>query len=135
VREVIDSLNTANRVFESSKVFYEPKLLILVVNHLYTAASRAVFLYNKSSSAMTKHLNGRVVLLSGKDIPLVKIIQIKTRLKIIKDSFEKSPLVFKRDDKYVICSDLYDIIILTPEDVEEYLEAIGAFIEELKHVC
>lgn len=122
----------------------EPKILVSVANNTLRAiedAITAILEYEKTFKQIpsyTDTFEQKFIIFKNQIIPRYGLdkdyAKITQDLREITAAHNKSPMEFARKDKFVICSDTYEIRTLTKEDLKRIINKAKVFIEETQRI-
>lgn len=122
----------------------DPKILLSVLENTFlslTNAMAAILYYeqhNKRIQHFEENFNSKFDLFKLKVAGRYRIgreyvILINT-IKSILVSHKKSPVEFSRKDVFVICSDQYDMKVITEKEMRGYIEKAKGFLQEMQNI-
>lgn len=116
----------------------EPKILVNVARNILEAVEKAmtaILEYEKTFKKIHAYQNTfeyKLNILKNQIGPRYNIpiehLRLLQDLKEIMTAHKKSPIEFSRKDKFVICSDAYEIRTLTKEDLKRMISKAKVFI-------
>lgn len=119
----------------------EPKILVSVAGSLSNSvemAMTALLEYErlfKRIPSYSDNFDAKFLIFREKLVPRYGInrdyIKMLLDLKEIIAAHNKSPMEFSRSNKYIICSDTYEIRTLTKDDLKRLITKAKVFIEEM----
>lgn len=117
----------------------ESKILVSVAKNLYSAmedALTAILEHEKTFKNIpgySDNFDSKFIIFRDKIAPRYSVPSEHARfisdLREIMSAHSKSPMEFSRKDKFVICSDSYEIRTLTQNDLKKMLNKAKVFIE------
>ncbi|MCF7865849.1 hypothetical protein K9M18_00235 [Candidatus Woesearchaeota archaeon] len=122
----------------------EPKILLSVANNLFIALENtmtALLEYERTFKripAFSESFDLKFTLYKNKLEPKYNLNKDFSRMlqdlnEIVK-AHGKSPIEFSRKDKYVICSDSYEVRTLSQQDLKRMLSKAKVFIELINNI-
>jgi hypothetical protein len=131
--------NADHMMYMTYKVVKDPKLLLTIMDSVFLALTNAMnsVLHAehqfKNIPKVPEGFEAKFMLF--RDLSAQKYSIDDTYLKMIRDVKEvillhkTSPVEFTRKDKYVICSDSYEMQTITVEKIKEYLRLTKDFVK------
>jgi len=126
------------------KVVPDPKILLAIIERLrnglegsmgallqYERMYKRIPPYNKTYESMYDVFRTRIVKRYHINIEYITLIHEVDN--IIKQH-RKSPVEFRRHDKFVICSDDYRMKVITVDNIKAYIEKSKQFIRETENM-
>ncbi len=122
----------------------DPKLLVAVVQNLFLALSNAmgsVLYYErvfKRIPAFQETFTSKLAMFQEKCIEKYNVskeyITLMQNLRDIILAHRESPVEFSKKDKFVICSDDYQMKTITLPDIKEYVKKTKLFIQKTNSI-
>jgi len=126
------------------KVVKDPKLLLSIVdrikNSLFYAVSSVVQYermykrvppYQDNFESVFNIFKTRITRRYNVNIEYITLI---TDINSILNQHQKSPMEFRRNDKFVICSADYRTKVITEDNIKKYIEKAKVFIRETENM-
>ncbi len=126
------------------KVVSDPKLLLAILERIntslkYTLATvlhyermyKRIPPFQEDFDSMFNAFKARITRRYNINIEYITLIQ---DIKNILAEHKKSPVEFRRQDKFVICSDNYRLKVISIENIKAYIEKAKAFIRETENM-
>jgi len=126
------------------KVVNDPKLLLSVIERINTALQSTVEsivtyerMYKRippfqdSFDSMFTTFKTRITRRYNVNIEYITLIQ---EIKDILMQHKKSPVEFRRKDKFVICSENYRMRVISTDNIKGYIEKAKVFIKEAQNM-
>jgi len=126
------------------KVVSDPKLLLAVMDRIRNALSSSMSSllqyermykrippYNETYESMYHVFKSKIVRRYHVNIEYLTLLQ---EVDSILKEHKKSPVEFRRKDKFVICSENYRMKVVTVDNIKEYIQKAKQFIRETENM-
>lgn len=144
-KKSISNLKNAKQTLEFTyEMVKENKLLLSVVDELFLACTNAMgsLLYyelkHKRINSFENKFEPKLRIFRNEVMERygigVEVVKLMRDLKEIIIAHKKSPFEFSREDKFVICSDNYDLKQITKQNLQEALKKANIFIDEVIYI-
>ena len=115
----------------------DPKLLLSVLDALEDATIKgvqAVLGFEKVISSVAKDLNSQITLFKKHCMPKYdkKILATLSDLQKVQKARKDSSVEFRRKEKYVICSEKYDLNVIDAKSMEQYSNILRDFLNKIE---
>ena len=122
----------------------DPRILLSVLENLFLAmtnAMAAILHYenlNKRIPAFDDNFSSKFDILRLKVAPRYKMnkeyLNLITEIKGMLVSHKKSPVEFSRKDVFVICSDTYNMKVISSKEMMNYVNSAKGFVQEMQNI-
>jgi len=136
--------NADHVVYVTYPLLNDPKLIIVIIGHLYNSLVRALEAlieyeyYQKRIDYLPRNLKDRIFVFRDSILKRYgfseNIIKILEDLHKIMEFREKSPVEFMRKNTFVICDDNYSTKMINFQKIKKYAIEIKSFIQQMKNV-
>ena len=119
----------------------DPKLLLRILDNIFTsldAGMEAVLAHDKQKNLVSnygKTFRSKLNVFYSNSVQTYNIkpefTNLMRKLNNILEQHKTSPMEFKRNEKFVICSSGYEMQQISIEDIESYLEQNKSFIDTI----
>ena len=138
LKKAFDHFQTAEHLYHTTlPVAKEPKLLLAIVKSISNSLEYFIqFILEQEKMPSPEGLLQKINTLrpvtdkhhlSNQDIVFMLRIQEILHLQ------KQSPVEFKRGDKRIICSEDYDLEILSPKEIENFLQHLKKILQQAKN--
>ena len=138
LNKAFDHFQTAEHLYHTTfPVAKEPKLLLAIVKSISNGIEyfiQSLLEQEKLSvpEGLLQKINTLRPLIQKHHLSNEEIV-FMLRIQEILHLQQQSPVEFKRGDTRVICSDDYDIEVLSPKDVENFLQHLKKILQNTKN--
>ena len=109
----------------------DPKLLIGIIHNLSSCLDYALESVLPENMAVPKSLNGKIEFLRHNHHLPEEYVDLIRKIGRLIEFHKKSPVVFKRGEKQVICNDNYDLEVLSAKEIENLIDKTKRLISHI----
>ena len=144
-QQAVQDIRKADHMLSTTyNLIQEPKILLSVAKNIFSASEKimtAILEYErifKRIPIFSDSFDLKLTIYRNKIEPRYKINKEFSKMlqdlnEIVK-AHQKSPVEFSRKDKFVICSDSYEVRTLSKDDLKRMISKAKVFIEQLSNL-